>query len=41
VPTVGAEVMEIAQVLVEEELCALLTTELFSGYTGLVTNATS
>ncbi|MFF7532080.1 JmjC domain-containing protein [Streptomyces bobili] len=41
VPTVGAEVMEIAKVLVEEELCASLTPELFSGYTGLVTNATS
>ncbi|MFD5267674.1 JmjC domain-containing protein [Streptomyces sp. NPDC058335] len=41
VPTVGAEVLEIAKVLVEEELCASLTPELFSGYTGLVTNATS
>ncbi|MET9294089.1 cupin domain-containing protein [Streptomyces sp. NPDC003077] len=36
---VGAEVMEVAGVLVEEELCAVLTPELSSGYTGLVTNA--
>ncbi|MDW8808425.1 cupin domain-containing protein [Streptomyces scabiei] len=38
---VGAEVMEIAEILVKEELCAVLTPELFSGYTGLVTNAVS
>ncbi|MGI5436767.1 JmjC domain-containing protein [Streptomyces shenzhenensis] len=38
---VGAEVMEVAEILVEEELCAVLTPELFSGYTGLVTNAGS
>ncbi|MPY51156.1 JmjC domain-containing protein [Streptomyces acidicola] len=38
---VGAEVAEVAEILVEEELCAVLTPELFSGYTGLVTNAGS
>ncbi|MBQ0985472.1 cupin [Streptomyces sp. F63] len=37
----GAEVMEVAEILVEEELCAVLTPELSSGYTGLVTNAGS
>ncbi|MFE4756580.1 JmjC domain-containing protein [Streptomyces mirabilis] len=37
----GAEVTEVAEILVEEELCAVLTPELFSGYTGLVTNAGS
>ncbi|MBP5891991.1 JmjC domain-containing protein [Streptomyces scabiei] len=38
---VGAEVIEVAEILVKEELCAVLTPELFSGYTGLVTNAGS
>ncbi|MEU1012241.1 cupin domain-containing protein [Streptomyces sp. NPDC005890] len=38
---VGAEVAEVAEILVEEELCAVLTPELSSGYTGLVTNAGS
>ncbi|MFG2143659.1 JmjC domain-containing protein [Streptomyces sp. NPDC048696] len=38
---VGAEVVEVAEVLVKEELCAPLTDELSSGYTGLVTNAVS
>lgn len=37
--TVGAEVQQVAEILVEEELCAPLTPELSSGYTGLVTNA--
>ena len=37
----GAEVAEVAEILVKEELCAVLTPELFSGYTGLVTNAGS
>ncbi|WP_330349500.1 JmjC domain-containing protein [Streptomyces sp. NBC_00582] len=41
VPAVGAEVVEVAEALVEEDLCALLTPELSSGYTGLVTNAGS
>ncbi|MFF6926491.1 MULTISPECIES: JmjC domain-containing protein [Streptomyces] len=41
VAVVGAEVAEVAEILVEEELCAVLTPELFSGYTGLVTNAGS
>ncbi|MEU7434520.1 cupin domain-containing protein [Streptomyces sioyaensis] len=36
---VGAEVAEVAEVLVKEEICATLTPELSSGYTGLVTNA--
>ncbi|MDT0308459.1 cupin domain-containing protein [Streptomyces sp. DSM 44917] len=36
---VGAEVRTLAEILVEEELCAPLTPELSSGYTGLVTNA--
>ncbi|MDH6704131.1 hypothetical protein P3T27_000832 [Kitasatospora sp. MAA19] len=36
---VGAEVPELAKILVEEGLCAPLTAELSSGYTGLVTNA--
>lgn len=39
--TVGTGVTELAEILVEEELCALLTPELSSGYTGLVTNALS
>ncbi|MEV6841401.1 cupin domain-containing protein [Streptomyces sp. NPDC051133] len=38
---VGAEVVEVAEILVEEDLCAVLTPELSSGYTGLVTNAES
>ena len=38
---VGAEVTEVAEILVEEELCAVLTPELSLGYTGLVTNAVS
>ncbi|MEU8567889.1 cupin domain-containing protein [Streptomyces pathocidini] len=38
---VGAEVAEVAEVLVGEEMCAPLTPELSSGYTGLVTNAVS
>ena len=37
----GAEAAEVAEILVKEELCAVLTPELFSGYTGLVTNAGS
>ncbi|MFE3220224.1 JmjC domain-containing protein [Streptomyces antimycoticus] len=36
---VGADVAEVAEILVEEEVCAPLTPELSSGYTGLVTNA--
>ncbi|MFI6769470.1 JmjC domain-containing protein [Streptomyces sp. NPDC050355] len=38
---VGAEVEAVAKVLVEEELCASVTPELFSGYTGLATSAGS
>ncbi|MEV6319423.1 cupin domain-containing protein [Streptomyces sp. NPDC051776] len=38
---VGAEVVEVAEILVKEEICAVLTPELSSGYTGLVTNAAS
>lgn len=38
---VGAEVAEVAEILVKEEMCATLTPELSSGYTGLVTNAVS
>ncbi|MFJ8795884.1 JmjC domain-containing protein [Streptomyces sp. NPDC102462] len=38
---VGAEVVEVAEILVKEEMCAPLTPELSSGYTGLVTNAVS
>lgn len=38
---VGAEVAEVAEILVKEELCATLTPELSLGYTGLVTNAVS
>ncbi|MEU6851823.1 cupin domain-containing protein [Actinacidiphila alni] len=37
----GSEVADIAEILVKEELCAVLTPELSSGYTGLVTNAVS
>ncbi|MEV5592883.1 cupin domain-containing protein [Streptomyces sp. NPDC052496] len=36
---VGAEAAEVAEILVKEEICATLTPELSSGYTGLVTNA--
>ncbi|MFD5087342.1 JmjC domain-containing protein [Kitasatospora sp. NPDC058406] len=39
VRSVGDEVGLLARILTEEELCAGLTPELFSGYTGLVTNA--
>ncbi|GAA1890831.1 JmjC domain-containing protein [Streptantibioticus ferralitis] len=35
----GAEVTEVAEILVQEEICAPLTPELSSGYTGLVTGA--
>ncbi|GHG60793.1 hypothetical protein GCM10018779_28380 [Streptomyces griseocarneus] len=38
---VGAEVEALAKILVEEELCASVTPELFSGYTGLATSAGS
>lgn len=38
---VGADVTEVAKILVEEEICAPLTPELSLGYTGLVTNAVS
>ncbi|MFD7338228.1 JmjC domain-containing protein [Streptomyces violascens] len=38
---VGAEVAEVAEILVKEEICAALTPELSSGYTDLVTNAAS
>ncbi|GAA3375655.1 hypothetical protein GCM10020367_44300 [Streptomyces sannanensis] len=38
---VGVEVTELAEILVKEELCAVLTPELSSGHTGLVTNAVS
>ncbi|WP_210593685.1 JmjC domain-containing protein [Streptomyces sp. GESEQ-35] len=41
VAVVGTDVTEVAEILVKEELCAVLTPELFSGYTGLVTNAGS
>ncbi|MEU3684550.1 cupin domain-containing protein [Streptomyces sp. H23] len=41
VAIVGAESAELADILVEEELCAVLTPELSSGYTGLVTSAAS
>ncbi|MGW0574990.1 JmjC domain-containing protein [Streptomyces sp. NPDC002920] len=41
VPVVGAEVVDVAEVLVKEEMCAPLTPELSSGYTGLVTNVSS
>lgn len=36
----GAEIAQVAEILTKEELCAVLTPELSSGYTGLVTNAT-
>lgn len=38
---VGAEVEALAKILVEEELCASVTPELSSGYTGLATSAGS
>ncbi|MBW1600034.1 cupin domain-containing protein [Streptomyces sp. JJ38] len=38
---VGAEVAEVAEILVKEEICATLTPESSSGYTDLVTNAVS
>ncbi len=38
---VGDEIHEVAEILIKEELCAPLTDELSSGYTGLVTDATS
>jgi len=37
----GTEVTEIAEILVEEQICAPLTPELSLGYTGLVTSAVS
>lgn len=37
----GVDASRLAEVLIEEEVCAELTEELSSGYTGLVTNATS
>jgi hypothetical protein len=36
---VGVTVTEVSEILVKEELCAVLTPELSSGYTDLVTNA--
>ncbi|MFB7473729.1 JmjC domain-containing protein [Kitasatospora sp. NPDC056184] len=39
--TVGDEIHEVADILIKEDLCAPLTDELSSGYTGLVTVATS
>ncbi|MFF8695975.1 JmjC domain-containing protein [Streptomyces sp. NPDC015144] len=39
--SMAAEVKDLAKILVREELCASLTPELSSGYTGLVTNAGS
>lgn len=36
---VGGEVREVAEILTKEEVCAVLTPELSSGYTGLVTSA--
>jgi cupin superfamily protein len=41
VRAVGTEVEQVAKILIKEELCASLTPELSSGYTGLVTNASS
>ncbi|MBB5934345.1 JmjC domain-containing protein [Streptomyces zagrosensis] len=38
---VGTDVAEVAEILVKEEICATLTPELSSGYTGLVTSAAS
>lgn len=38
---VGTVVEHVAKILIKEELCASLTPELSSGYTGLVTNARS
>ncbi|MFJ4680910.1 JmjC domain-containing protein [Kitasatospora sp. NPDC088783] len=37
--TAGDEIHEVAEILIKEELCAPLTDELSSGYTGLVTDA--
>lgn len=37
--SVGAEVERMAEILIEEGLCASVTVELSSGYTGLVANA--
>lgn len=39
--TAGSEVSVVAGILVKEELCAVLTPELSSGYTGLVTSGAS
>ncbi|MFJ6016607.1 JmjC domain-containing protein [Streptomyces sp. NPDC092952] len=39
--SMAAELKDLAKILVREELCASLTPELSSGYTGLVTNAGS
>ncbi|MFJ3790789.1 JmjC domain-containing protein [Kitasatospora sp. NPDC090091] len=39
--SVGSEVAELAEILVKEDVCALLTPELSSGYIGLVTNEAS
>jgi len=39
--TAGDEIHEVAEILIKEELCAPMTDELSSGYTGLVTDATS
>ncbi|MFC1421515.1 JmjC domain-containing protein [Streptacidiphilus cavernicola] len=41
VTVVGAEVTKIAEILVEEQICAPLTPELSLGYTGLATSAAS
>ncbi|WP_019629345.1 JmjC domain-containing protein [Actinomadura atramentaria] len=41
VTAVGHEIERVAEIVVREELCAGLTPELSSGYTGLVTNALS
>jgi hypothetical protein len=38
---VGAEVEQVAEILTQEEICTVLTPDLPSGYTGLVTNAAS
>ena len=37
----GVDVEQLADILIEEELCAELTPELSSGFTGLVTTANS
>lgn len=41
VAAVGTEVEQVAEILTQEEICAVVTPELSSGYTGLVTNAAS